>query len=263
MKAFSLLSTIIFICQFSFAQGDTDDLIRYYCPPCNAACDDLSFDEAGTCTHCGMTLLGMNSTQRENMLRVVDMTIGFYLQDGVEVLDFAGPMEVFSYAGFKIVTIARTKEPIISQGILKIIPDYSITSAPKIDILATFGGNARRGFNDSTLIEWVKEQDVSMHFSVCTGAFLFAKAGILDGLKATTFHSAVDNLAREFPNVEVLEGVRYVDNGNVITTAGISAGIDGALHLVHKLLGLDAAKSIANNMEYDKWIPEEGLIVRP
>ncbi len=139
--------------------------------------------------------------------------------------------------------------------------DYSISDAPDLDILATFRGNSSRAFNDDALVEWVKNQDVDYHFSVCTGAFLFGRAGILDGLQATTFHSAIDNLQKMNSKTEVLRNVRYVDNGTVITTAGISAGIDGALHLVQKFLGLDAAKGIAENMEYDKWIPGEGVVV--
>ena len=81
------------------------------------------------------------------------------------------------------------------------------------------------------------------------------------GSKSTTFHSSIEALRKEFPKAKVLSDVRFVDNGNVITTAGISAGIDGALHLVSKLKGEDVAKSTAYYMEYDKWVPQEGLIV--
>jgi transcriptional regulator GlxA family with amidase domain len=97
--------------------------------------------------------------------------------------------------------------------------------------------------------------------SVCTGAFFLGQAGILDGLKVTTFHSQIKALQMSFPKTKVLSKVRFVDNGNVITTAGISAGIDGALHLVEKFRGREFAKAIANEIEYDKWIPEQGLIV--
>ena len=116
-----LLASLTLHAQYTYA---------YYCPPCNADCDKLMFEEAGDCPHCGMELLRQTPEEHENMLRMTDMTIGFYLQDGVEVLDFAGPMEVFAYAGFKIVTIGKTKDPIRSQGIVKITPDFSIQDAP-------------------------------------------------------------------------------------------------------------------------------------
>ena len=97
---------------------------------------------------------------------------------------------------------------------------------------------------------------------MCTGAFLLGRAGILDGLTVITFHGSIENLRQLVPQATVLAEVRYVDNGRVITTAGISAGIDGALHLVSRLRGKEAAKEVAEYMEYDKWVPGEGLILR-
>ena len=189
-------------------------------------------------------------------------TIAFYLQPGVEILDFAGPMEVFAYAGYKIFTVSKTKEPMLSQGILKILPDYSIEDTPQADILAFFGGNASNAYRDKNVINWVKAQtDVEYYFSVCTGAFILAEAGILDGNTATTFHGALDGLEKNYPKVNVKRNVRFVDNGTVITTAGVSAGIDGALHMVAKLQGVEKAREVAFYMEYDKWKPGEGLIL--
>jgi transcriptional regulator GlxA family with amidase domain len=191
------------------------------------------------------------------------MTICFYLQDEVEVLDFAGPMEVFDYAGFEIFTVSRRKEPIISQGILKVLPDYSIEDAPPADILAFFGGNGKPSSADPMVQAWIRKRIPSTpyFFSVCTGAFFIGRAGILDGMKATTFHDEIDALRELLPNTTVLSDVRFVDNGHVITTAGISAGIDGALHLVSRLKGEEKAREVAYYMEYDKWIPNQGLIV--
>lgn len=188
-------------------------------------------------------------------------TMAFYLQDGVEVLDFAGPMEVFAYAGYKIFTVSKTKDPIISQGILKILPDYDLSDAPDADVLVFFGGNSGDAFADKELINWVKNRkNVKYHFSVCTGAFMLAGSGILDGLKATTFHNSLDDLQQGFPKIDVLREVRFVDNGKVITTAGISAGIDGALHMVAKLQGFAQAKRVAYIMEYDNWVPGNGIL---
>jgi len=188
--------------------------------------------------------------------------IAFHLQDGVEILDFAGPMEVFAYAGFEVFTVSKNKNPIVTQGILKIIPDYSITDVPPADILAFFGGNSTEASKDPDVINWVKPQkNIKYYFSVCTGAFILAESGLLDNKTATTFHDALDNLESSYTKINVLKNVRFVDNGNIITTAGISAGIDGALRLVAKLKGFYAARETAYYMEYDKWIPGEGLLL--
>jgi transcriptional regulator GlxA family with amidase domain len=228
----------------------------YVCPPCGP-CDTLVFHQPGICPHCGMALISKNAVNEPKM------TICFYLYEGVEILDFAGPMEVFSHAGFKVFTVAKTKAPLLSQGILKVIPDYSIADAPPADVFAVFGGDGNVASDDPEVIAWIQSRDKATrsYFSVCTGAFILGKAGLLDGLTVTTFHSSIAGLQKAVPKAKVLEHVRYVDNGRIITTAGISAGIDGALHLVSKLKGADAAQSIAQIMEYDKYVPEQGMIV--
>jgi transcriptional regulator GlxA family with amidase domain len=228
---------------------------KYYCPPCGNDCDKLVFTAPGKCPHCNMDLV-------EESVIAKRMKVLFYLQDGVEVLDFAGPLEVFSYAGFDVAIVSKIKNQIISQRVLKITPDYSITDAPAADIIAFFGGNAGTASNDPEVISWLKKQaNPSYYFSVCTGAFILGKAGFLDGLTVTTFHESIENLKKDVPKAKVLSNVRFVDNGKVITTAGISAGIDGALHLVAKIRGEAAAKQVAKYMEYDKWVPGEGMII--
>lgn len=255
-----ILPVFLFLAQITFAQNSLDMGTRYVCPPCNSSCDTLEFDRPGTCHHCNMELV--SKTEMDKHRESQDKTIAFYLQDGVEVLDFAGPLEVFSYAGFKVFTVSKTKKPIKSQGILKILPDYDLDSAPKADILAFFGGNASEAYQDDEVISWVKRQkNIKYYFSVCTGAFILAEAGILEDKTATTFHAALEGLEREFPKTKVLKNVRYVDNGKVITTAGISAGIDGALHLVAKLQGFNNARKVAYHIEYDKWTPAEGELL--
>ncbi len=225
---------------------------KYICPPCNSQCDETEHDGPGVCTHCNMILI------RKDMSK----TIAFYLQDGVEVLDFAGPMEVFVYSGYKVFTVSASKDPIKSQGVLTVTPDYSIEDAPEADILAFFGGNSGAASQNKEVINWVKKQeDIQYHFSVCTGAFVLAEAGILNGKTATTFHSALTTMESDYPKINVRKDVRFVDNGEVITTAGVSAGIDGALHLVAKLQGLNAAKRTAYYMEYDNWKPGDGLVL--
>jgi transcriptional regulator GlxA family with amidase domain len=261
MKIFILLLVmgIIFVAP---AQTKKVNDLAYFCPLCNSDCDKLEFDKPGKCNHCNMTLIQQSKAERKIELSRKPITIAFYLQNGVEVLDFAGPMEVFAYAGFKVFTVSKTKDPIISQGILKIVPEYSIADAPPSDMIAFFGGNGANSFDDE-IVKWLKsrEKNTEYFFSVCTGAYALAKAGMLDNKTATTFHLSIDNLRKNFPKTKVVSDARFVDNGNVITTAGISAGIDGALHLVAKLRGEKAAKDAAYYMEYDKWVPKEGLIV--
>ncbi len=256
MKAI-LTYLLFFSSVLGYAQKSGTD--PFVCPPCNNDCDALSFAKAGKCPHCGMELIQKSKLPKKTM------TICFYLQDGVEVLDFAGPMEVFSYAGAKIFTVSKTKKPIKSQGILKVTPDYDITDAPAFDILAVFGGNAGNASEDPEVIAWIKARKptTKYYFSVCTGAFILAKAGLLDNLTVTTFHESIERLQKAVPSARVLPNTRFVDNGTIITTAGISAGIDGALHMVEKLAGKELAKRAATYMEYDKWVPEQGLIIPP
>ena len=262
--SFICLSVLLLFESRTIAQSPADS-VGYFCGICGSECDMLQFTKAGICPHCGMTLIKQTLAERRATLKnyLHQMTICFYLQDGVEVLDFAGPMEVFSYAGFKVFTVSRKKEPITTQGILKIIPDYSIDDAPPADIIAFFGGNVGPTAGDTAVISWINNRrtSTSYFFSVCTGAFIIGKAGLLDSLTATTFHSSIENLRKALPNTHVLENVRFVDNGKVITTAGISAGIDGALHLVSRLKGDEVAKEVAGYMEYDKWVPNQGLVL--
>ncbi|EZH73361.1 hypothetical protein ATO12_20385 [Aquimarina atlantica] len=190
--------------------------------------------------------------------------IAIYLQDNIEILDFAGPMEVFVVAGFNVYTVAKTTQPMKAMHYLTVVPDYSIDNAPIPDIAVFVGGGNLSATKDEKVKNWVKKvtPQSKLKFTVCTGAFFLAEAGFLDHKIATTYHKSIDYLQSEYPKIDVRKDVRFVDNGEVITTAGISAGIDGALHLVSKLKGEKFALQIAKDMEYDKWIPEEGLIVQ-
>ncbi len=255
---FSLI--FLFTLKTLLSQTNLESSPVYVCPPCNNACDTLTFKKPGTCSHCNMNLVHKDEQKANDVNQ--HKKIAFYLQDGVEVLDFAGPMEVFSYAGFKVFTVSKTRDTITSQGILKIVPDYALSNAPKADILAFFGGNAATAYQDSEVIDWVRNQEnIQYYFSVCTGAFILAEAGLLEHKTATTFHSALNQLEKDYPKTRVLRDVRYVDNGKIITTAGISAGIDGALHLVAKTQSFNIAQKVAYDIEYDKWTPGDGLLL--
>lgn len=181
--------------------------------------------------------------------------VALYIHDGMEILDFAGPTEVFTVAGFEVYTVGLTKEPITSQGIVQITPQYSIDDCPTPDIIAVFGGNGGNASQEPEVLQWLQDQQSSSEllFSVCTGAFFFARAGLLDGKKATTFHNSIESLQQVAPKAEIVKGVKFVDEGKIITTAGVSSGIDGALYIVQKYMGKEKAMQTAAYMEYDCW----------
>lgn len=188
-------------------------------------------------------------------------SVAILIFDDVEILDFCGPYEVFGVTGsqdepkpFSVYTVAETKRPIIARNHLSVNPDYSLTDCPQPDILLVPGGfGTRREMHNTVLINWIAtcSQAAELVLSVCTGALLLAKADLLEGLTATTHHKALD-LLREFaPNTEIVENQRFVDNGKIILSAGISAGIDMSLYVVAKLLGTEKAIATAEYMEYD------------
>ncbi len=214
---------------------------KYVCPPCGLDCDKLTFDEPGNCPNCGMKLIPLGGGEDSPPV------VGVLLFDGAEIIDFAGPWEVFGTAGFLVHTVAENLEPHTMVFGLKVVADYAFDNSPKADILLVPGGGVRKSTQNEILIRWIqtKSKEVSHVMSVCTGAFLLAKAGLLDGLTATTTYGMEDQLAKAGKNINVACPRRFVDSGKVITTAGLSSGIDGALHLVSKIRGLGAAQSTA------------------
>lgn len=195
-------------------------------------------------------------------------SVGIVLFDDVEVLDFAGPFEVLSVTThpdqhastqdmkpFIVKTISETGHMVHARNGLKVQPDYSFSNAPQFDILVIPGGlGAReREVHNNELIQWITDrmQSVQLMTSVCTGALLLAKAGLLDGKRATTHWASYERLQNEFPNVIVQKNVKFVDEGTIITSGGISAGINMAFHIVKRLLGAEVAQMTAKRMEYD------------
>lgn len=201
------------------------------------------------------------------------MNVAIFVFEGVEILDFGGPAEVFESAvilvgdattsPFNVYTVAAAASPVVSQGFITVVPQYTIDDCPKPDIIVFPGGSTKSSVENPKVIAWAQAaaKDSAILMSVCTGAFILAKAGLLDGLEATTWYGKVDDLKKAAPQTKIHAGTRYVDNGQIITTAGVSAGIDGALHLVSRLYGEDAARGVAKYMEYDKWMPNQGLVV--
>jgi transcriptional regulator GlxA family with amidase domain len=184
--------------------------------------------------------------------------------DDVEVLDFCGPFEVFSVASrftdppaFQVATVAEKSGPVLTRGGLSVNPHRRLAECPPADVLLIPGGQgARREMHNPALIDWIKQASAKAELvlSVCTGALLLAKAGLLDGLAATTHHGAIDLLRQTAPRTEIHADRRFVDNGRVVCSAGIAAGIDMSLHVVGRLLGEEVAAQTARQMEYP-WGP--------
>lgn len=188
------------------------------------------------------------------------MNVAIFVHEGVELLDFAGPGEVFAAAGrgqYNVFTVAASLRPITSQGFVTIKPQYTISNCPQPDILVLPGGATGIPLADEQVIAWIKRTTpkTEVTLSVCTGAFLLAKAGLLDGREATTHWGSIERLRQAAPRATIYENRRFVDNGQIVTAAGVSAGIDGSLHVIDRLLGREAAQRTARYMEY-KWQPE-------
>jgi len=184
-------------------------------------------------------------------------TVAILLFDRVEIIDFAGPWEVFGGAGYKVFTVAEKLDPVNAVYGQKIVADYTFENSPKADVLLVPGGGTRDAVANAKLIRWVQDNAKTSNYvmSVCTGAFILAKAGLLDGLSATTVRGGIDRLAEAGSNIKVVYDKRYVDNGKIITTAGLSSGIDGSFYLVSRMLGKGRAQQTALGLEY-KWDPE-------
>lgn len=189
--------------------------------------------------------------------------IGIYLYEYVEELDFCGPFEVLKSAAltrghreqkpdWQVFTVAEEDSILKTSGGLLVKPHYSFHEHPRIDLLLIPGGATNLQLEKPAVIEWVRKvtQQTQVNTSVCTGAFLLGAVGLLDGHNVTTHWGSLDSLARSFPKASVSREVRWVDEGNLVTSAGISAGIDMSLHLVERLAGLPLAEEVAHYMEY-------------
>ena len=196
--------------------------------------------------------------------------VAIVLYPGVEILDFGGPAEVFAAAAgfgrsgeqraFNVYTVGATTEGLLSQGFIRVQPEFSIDNAPRPDIIVIPGGASSSLTNDPRFMAWAAKavSDADLTLTVCTGAFVLSRLGVLDGLDVTTFYRAIPRLRQETPKARVHEGRRFIDNGKYVTTAGVSAGIDGSLHVVARLLGRAVADRTAQYMEY-RWTPETHL----
>ena len=213
----------------------------------------------------------MNIANSPAQPSVHKLNVGILIFDGVEVLDFAGPFEVFSRtrlvpgvesrrsdasAPFRVFTVTRNGETVTATGDLQLTPRYSFQTSPPIDLLVVPGGYGTRALlRDRETLDWIRTTAATAKkvTSVCTGSLLLAQAGLLDGRRATTHWGALDLLqeisdARE-ADISIQHDLRFVDDG-IITSAGVSAGIDMALHVVEQVCGASVAAETAHYMDY-------------
>jgi putative intracellular protease/amidase len=189
--------------------------------------------------------------------------VAVFLFNDVQIIDYTGPYEVFVNANanghsyYNVFTVAVTTEPIKTIGDMTVTPKYRLDNHPKVDVLVLPGGwGVWASRKDPKVIAWIQKcaKDAEVVLSVCNGAFFLSKAGLLDGKKATTTAAAISRLQAEAPRAKLVSDKRFVDNGKIVTAGGLSAGIDGALHVVEKTLGKGWAQMVAVWMEYD-WQP--------
>jgi len=208
--------------------------------------------------------------------------VGILIFDNAEVLDFSGPFEAFNAANeintaltplppsphvegdnkneaksnklFNVFTIAETENIVMAKFGYKVKPDYSINNHPEIDILVIPGGEGRKvQVNNPVITNWVNKEfnNLELLLTVCTGVFIAGKSGVLNVKKATTHHASYNEFENTFPDIELVKNAKYADSGKIITSGGISAGINASLYIVDKLIGSNHGKKTAEHMEYD------------
>jgi len=225
----------------------------YICPNCGCAFDGKLFAAPGKCPSCGMQLVSAQALHTPTSAVNTRLKVAILVFEGVEIIDFCGPYEVFGQAGYEVFTVGVTTSPLLTAMKLRITPTYAFGASPPADILLIPGGNIDEARHDMATLDWIRNRhaESKITMSVCNGALILAQTGLLDGLTATTYHDAIDGLATGFRNVRVVDNKRFVDNGRIITTAGLSSGIDGAMHVVSRMEGKIDAELVARNLEYD------------
>ena len=191
--------------------------------------------------------------------------VGILIFPDVEVLDFCGPFEVFSAtrlnedarreepSPFEVLLVAETPDTVVATGGLKVIPDVTLDTCPPLDILVVPGGwGTRAEAKNQRLLDWIAERGRSVETlaSVCTGSMLLGHAGLLHGRRATTHWRSLDRMRESFPTVTVEDKLHVVEHDHIVTSAGISAGIDMALRVVIRYFGEAVGRATARNMEY-------------
>ena len=201
----------------------------------------------------------MFSSVFNSQLQAKQYKVAILIYEGVYLLDFAGPLEIFNDAmendtssAFKVFLVSPDGKSIRAHTGTEILPQFSVQNCPDPDILVIPGGNLGLANENKELAAWITKTSNSslITMSVCTGAFILADLGILNGREATTWFGAKKRLQKKYPEIKVVDK-RFTDNGKIITTAGVSAGVDGALHVVERLFGKETADNTAKYIEWN------------
>lgn len=249
---------------FGQTSASSSDLV-FICPPCGMECDTIVFKTGGQCGHCGMRLIAgypemAGKSQRGHFQHIRGKSLAILLFPGVEIIDFAPEYEIFGQAGMRVFTVAPSDTVLTTAMGLRIMPDYHFGNAPAADVVLLPGGHV--DYEDPNILNWVKKayDSCSTMLTVCNGAFFPAAAGLLDGKEATTFNGLLDQLQMLSPKVKVVRDRRFVDNGKIVTSAGLASGIDAAFHILGEYEGKGRAQEVATFLEYN-W-DAEGRYVR-
>jgi putative intracellular protease/amidase len=246
-----------------YSQGkDQKNEITFICGPCGCVDDGKYFAKPGLCPSCGMELYASYKGDTDTVQRPISheehrrhgKKVAILIFPGAEIIDFAAPWEIFIQAMMNVYTVAA-KDTVIDAMGMRLLPDYTFDNSPKPDILLLPGGNV--DYNNKEVMDWIKKTALETEtvLSVCSGAFFLAAAGLLDGKEATTFLPLIPSLQQLAPKAKVISNKRYVDNGKIVTSAGLSSGIDATLYVISKYLGVGRTQEIATHLEYN-WDPE-------
>ncbi|AMR27257.1 hypothetical protein A0257_09205 [Hymenobacter psoromatis] len=207
-------------------------------------------------------------SQAMKMAMTKPVKVAILVYPGMELLDFSGPAEVFSNArDVRVYLVSTGAKSLATKGnLVHLTADYTLANAPRPDILVVPGGPdevVAGVYRNPAVVAWIKkvDQHTQLTMSVCTGAFILSRAGLTHHKSITSHWSVVDSLQRFDPQATVLKNKRFVEDGRLLTTAGVSAGIDGALRVVEELRGHDEAVAVTRLMQYDKWQPGQGVVL--
>lgn len=257
------ISFIAFLLFCGFISAAQDAEVGFVCGPCGCDQDEVFHEEPGQCSACGMELFAAYKKKYEpqqgRVTNAPRKTVAILLFPGVQIIDYTGPYEVFGQANWNVFTVAKTDALLTTAMGMQVKPHYAFKNMPEADFLLVPGGNVDH--EDQEIQKWLRGQarEKEQILSVCNGAYHLGAAGLLDGKKATTFAPLIPGLTQVAPKAEVLSNVRWTDNGKILTSAGLSSGIDAAIYLVSKYQGLGNAQRIATHLEYD-WSPDKGFV---
>ena len=236
-------------------EGDTEGDAEPY--QCEIYCSDEVLTGPGSCPSCELPLRTVRSVR--DKLRL-GRTAAVLLFPGVQVIDFSGPFEVLGAAGFRVVTVSRTKGTLRTDEGLALVPDYTLATCPAVDVLVLPGGKL---YPDDETVAWIRDvfARAELVLSVCNGLGWLDAAGLVDDLEVTTTATSIPRLSGDELKCRLVPGRRVVDAGRIITSGGYTSGIDGALQVVARVKGRGAAELLATKLEYD-WAPDRGMFPR-